>query len=162
MRTIEAKLHDILIDLLPDQYNSYNQAKIIAEATDIFNKSINKKTASNKNGETGLVKALWAALSTLGLDEDFEDTDSNYVDGFGLDPNQIVRSAVNQNAKQNFKFRKMSMEILNDSELDVILNNEIDNVYNFDDATDEELHPIGVYKSPGDAKHHTDSRVTPG
>ena len=74
MRTIEAKLHDILLDLFPDQFNSYNQAKIVAEAADLFVEKSNKKTASvNRNGETGLVKALWAALSSLGLDEDFED-----------------------------------------------------------------------------------------
>ena len=163
MRTIEAKLHDILLDLFPDQFNSYNQAKIVAEAADYFNKNVNKKTASaTRNGETGLVKALWASLSSLGLDEDFEDQDSNYVDGFGLDHNQIIRSAVSQNNKQNLKFKKMAMEVLNDSELDVFLNEEIENEYNFDDATDEELHPKSVFKSPGDAKHHTDSRVTPG
>jgi hypothetical protein len=163
MRTIEAKLHDILLDLFPDQFNSYNQAKIVAEAADLFVEKSNKKTASvNRNGETGLVKALWAALSSLGLDEDFEDQDSNYVDGFGLDPNQIIRSAVSQNNKYNLKLKKLSMEVLNDSELDVFLNEEIENEYNLDDATDEELHPAQVYKSPGDAKHHTDSRVTPG
>ena len=39
---------------------------------------------------------------------------------------------------------------------------EIENEYNLDDATDDDLHPIDVFKSPGDAKHHTDSRVTPG
>ncbi len=163
MRTIEAKLHDILLDLFPDQFNSYNQAKIVAEAADLFVEKSNKKTASvNRNGETGLVKALWAALSSLGLDEDFEDQDSNYVDGFGLDPNQIIRSAVSQNNKYNLKLKKLSMEVLNDSELDVFLNEEIENEYNLDDATDEELHPTQVYKSTGDAKHHTDSRVTPG
>ena len=163
MRTIEAKLHDILLDLFPDQFNSYSQAKIVAEAADLCVERSNKKTASvNRNGETGLVKALWAALSSLGLDEDFEDQDSNYVDGFGLDPNQIIRSAVSQNNKYNLKLKKLSMEVLNDSELDVFLNEEIENEYNLDDATDEELHPTQVYKSPGDAKHHTDSRVTPG
>lgn len=162
MRTIEAKLHDILLDLFPDQFNSYNQAKIVAEAADLFSKTLNKKTASVRNGETGLVKALWAALSSLGLDDDFDDSESNYVDGFGLDPNQIIRSAVSQNNKYNLKLKKMSMEILNDSELDVFLNEEIENEYNLDDATDEYVHPADVFKSPGDAKHHTDSRVTPG
>jgi len=163
MRTIEAKLHDILLDLFPDQFSSYNQAKIVAEATDFFSKNVSKKTAAaSRNGETGLVKALWASLSSLGLDEDFEEQDSNYVDGFGLDPNQIIRSAVSQNNKQNLKFKKMAMEVLNDSELDVFLNEEIENEYNLDDATDDNLHPIDVFKSPGDAKHHTDSRVTPG
>jgi len=162
MRTIEAQLHDILIDLFPDQYNSNNQAKIIAEATDIFEKTLNKKTASTKNGETGLVKALWAAMSSLGLDEDFEDNESGFVDGFGLDPNQIIRSAVNQNNRQNFKLKKMAMEVLNDSDLDVFLDEEIENAYNLNDATDNYLHPVEVFKSPGDAKHHTDSRVTPG
>jgi hypothetical protein len=163
MRTIEAKLHDILLDLFPDQFNNHNQAKIVAEAADLFNKTVNKKTASaTRNGETGLVKALWAALSSLGFDEDFEDQDSNYVDGFGLDPNQIIRSAVSQSNKQNLKLKKMAMEVLNDTELDVFLNEEIENEYNFDDVADEYVHPKDVFKSPGDAKHHTDSRVTPG
>jgi len=163
MRTIEAKLHDILLDLFPDQYNNYNQAKIVAEAADVFNKSLNKKTASVKNGETGLVKALWAALSNLGLDDEFESDNQGYVDGYGLDPNQIIRSAVNQNNKHNLKLNKMAMEVLNDSDLDDILNpNEIENVYNFEDSIDDTLHPKDVFLSPGDPKHHTDSRVTPG
>ena len=54
------------------------------------------------------------------------------------------------------------MEVLNDSDLDVFLDEEIENAYNLNDATDNYLHPVEVFKSPGDAKHHTDSRVAPG
>ena len=164
MRTIEAQLHDILLDLFPDHYSNFNQAKIVAEASDIYNKNTsgNKRTSSQRNGETGLVKALWAALSALGLDEEYEDYSVSVVDGYGLDPNQIVRSAVNSSIKNNLKLKKLSMEVLNDKDLDIFLNSEIENEYNFDDATDEELHPTEALLTPGKPKHHTDSRVTPG
>lgn len=161
MRTIEAQLHDILTDLFPDQYNSQNQAKIVAEATDIYLKNNNKRSASKT--ESGLVKALWTALASLGLDEDLDENDSFYVDGFGLDPNQIIRSAVNKNNIANLKLNKLAMEILNDSELSVFLSDEIPYEYNLYDATDDDLHPQKVYNYPENRKKHpTDSRITPG
>ena len=49
MRTIEAQIHDILLDLLPEQYSQLSQAKIVAEAASIYAqtaKSSNVKTAS--------------------------------------------------------------------------------------------------------------------
>ncbi len=94
MRTIEAQIHDILLDLLPEQYSQLSQAKIVAEATSIYAqtvKSSNVKTASK--AESGMMKALWTALASLSLEEDYEDDAVDYLDGVGLDPSQIVRSA---------------------------------------------------------------------
>jgi len=164
MRTIEAQLHDILLDLVPDQYSAISQAKIVAEAADIYYKAnkANTRTSAAKRGETGLVKALWTALASLSLEEDYEYDEPSYVDGFGMDPNQIVRSAVSKSNKVNFKMSKKAMEILNDEDLSVFLDEEIENEYNFDDATDDYLHPVENFKSPGDPKHHTDSRIIPG
>lgn len=160
MRNIEAQLHEIFLDLFPDNFNSNHQAKIIAEATDIFLKNENKRTSA-KNGESGLVKAVWAAMSNLGFD-DLEDNSDDYVDGFGLDPNQIVRQAVSSNIRINNKLNKMAMEVLNDDDLSVFLDEEIENEYNLSDATDDYLHPEDAYSYKGMKKHHTDSRVTPG
>lgn len=162
MRNIEAQLHDILLDLFPDQYNNQNQAKIVAEAADIFQNNKSKRTSSTANGETSYVRALWAAMASLGIDEEYDEYEDNYVDGVGLNPEQIIRSAVNKNNKYNLKLRKMSMEILNDDDVDIFLDKENVNEYNFDDATDEERHPLANFVSPGKPKHHTDSRVTPG
>lgn len=160
MRNIEAQLHEIFLDLFPDNYNNNHQARIIAEATDIFLKNENKRTSA-KNGESGLVKAVWAAMSNLGFDEE-EDNYDNFVEGFGLDPNQIVRQAVSSNIKLNNKLNKMAMEILNDDDLSVFLDEEIENEYSLSDATDDYLHPKDVFVSKDMKKHHTDSRVTPG
>jgi len=161
MRNIEAQLHEIFLDLFPDNYNHNHQAKVVAEATDIYVKNQNKRTSA-KNGESGLVKAVWAAMSNLGFEESEEDNYSNIIDGFGLDPNQIVRQAVNSNIKLNNKWNKLAMDVLNDDDLSVFMDEEIKNKYNLSDGTDEYLHPTDVFTSKGLKKHHTDSRVTPG
>lgn len=165
MRTIEAHIHDILLDLLPDQYSLQNQAKIVAEATNIYLQTPNVnniKTASKL--ESGMMKALWTALASLSLEEDYDDEYPDYVDGFGLDPSQIVRSAVNSiKSKSNVKMSKVAMEIINSEDLSVFLDNEdnyLDNSkYDFDDVADETRHRKDVFKSPGDPKHRTDSTV---
>ncbi len=165
MRTIEAQIHDILLDLLPDQYSLNSQAKIVAEATSIYlqsAKSNNIKTAAKS--ESGMMKALWTSLASLSLEEDYEDEYPDYVDGIGLDPSQIVRSAVNNiKRKSNIKMSKVAMEIINTEDLSVFLDNEdnyVDNdQYNFDDVADKSRHRDDVFKSPGDPKHRTDSTV---
>ena len=162
MRTIEAQIHDILLDLLPEQYSQLSQAKIVAEAASVYaqtNKGNNIKTASK--AESSMMKALWTALASLSLEEDYEDDSVDYLDGVGLDPSQIVRSACHSyKNKSTVKMSKIAMEIINDEDLSVFLDNDIDNnKYDFDDAQDETRHPDGVYKSPGDPKHRTDSTV---
>lgn len=165
MRTIEAQIHDILLDLLPDQYSQLSQAKIVAESASIYAQNIkgnNIKTASK--AESSMMKALWTALASLSLEEDYEDDAVDYVDGVGLDPSQIVRSACHSYKNKNtVKMSKIAMEIINDEDLSVFLDNEdnyIDNnKYDFDDTQDETRHPDTVYKSPGDPKHRTDSTV---
>ena len=165
MRTIEAQIHDILLDLLPEQYSQLSQAKIVAEAASIYAqtaKSSNVKTASK--AESGMMKALWTALASLSLEEDYEDDSVDYLDGVGLDPSQIVRSACHSyKNKNNVKMSKIAMEIINDEDLSVFLDNEdnyIDNnKYDFDDAQDEVRHPDANYRTPGDPKHRTDSTV---
>jgi hypothetical protein len=166
MRTIEAQIHDILLDLLPDQYSNLSQAKIIAEATSIYTQNLktgNIKTAAKS--ESSMMKALWTALASLSLEEDFEfDNTPDYVDGYGLDPNQIVRSAVNNiRYKNNIKMSKIAMQIINDDDLSALMDNEdnyVDNdKYDFDDVADETRHRKDVFKSPGDPKHRTDSTV---
>lgn len=167
MRTIEAQIHDILLDLLPEQYSQLSQAKIVAEATSIYAQSVkssNIKTASASKVESGMMKALWTALASLSLEEDYEDDTVDYVDGVGLDPSQIIRSACHSyKNKNNVKMSKIAMEIINDEDLSVFLDNEdnyIDNnKYDFDDAQDEIRHPDANYRTPGDPKHRTDSTV---
>lgn len=165
MRTIEAQIHDILLDLLPEHYSNLNQAKIVAEATSIFLQTNGSNIKVASKSESGMMKALWTALATLSLDEDF-DEEPDYVDGYGLDPSQIVRSAENSfKRKNNFKMSKIAMEIINDDDLSALLDvenesNLVDNnKYDFDDAKDETRHRKDVFKSPGDPKHRTDSTV---
>jgi hypothetical protein len=162
MRTIEAQLHDLLLDLVPDQYSLTSQAKIIAEATSVFESKQSVKTASRT--ESGLIKALWTALASLQLEEDYEYNSIDFVDGIGLDPGQIVRSACHSIKTNNkIKMSKLAMEIINNDDLEVFFDNKdnyIDNSnYNIDDSADEERHPDDVFRSPGEPKSRTDSRT---
>lgn len=174
MRMIEAEIHDILLEIASDAHDYEEQAQIVATAADIFrqseaqfNQKMMKKASSatpEKLKEALIVDALFQAMGHLSdwhktaSIEDYEaDAEYNmtYVDGRGLDPEQITRKAAKTVVGQG---QFGSMSILNDEELDEFFGApkgfEADE-YFLDDG--EERHCPELYRTPGIGKHRSDS-----
>ena len=167
---IEAEIHDILLDIAPDTHDLDEQAQIVAIATSIFHKSesqFNQRMAKKMSNsspekikEARIVDSLFQAMGRLAdwqneVEEDNEyEYNMTYVDGRGLDPDQIVRKAAHTVVGQNFG----SMDILNDSELDEFFGQPkgfYADEYSIDDG--EERHHPELYRTPGMGSHRSDS-----
>ena len=171
MRTIEAQLHELLLDIAPEQHTVAEQARVIAEASEVYSQIYaNNKRVAGKVSESSVVHeahmmdALLQALASYPSQDDDDDFGADYVNGIGLDPREIVRhAAAGEGSRHNGSKNFGNMDILNDDDLDVFFKEspddyDVDN-YSVSDGIDiENRHPLNTFKSPGQPKHRSDSQ----
>lgn len=152
MLNIEAKLHEMLLEVAP-YYNDAEQAQIVAYASSLFDGM--ERQASTNAAESQMMDAMLQAIGHL---RDWSDVDScDFIDGRGLTAEQIVRSA-------GRSMPDMGFDIINEDDLDVFFggSDKDPNGYTMDDVATfsdgEEAHPDRYFFKPGVGRHHTDSQ----
>ena len=152
MLNIEAKLHEMLLEVAP-YYNEAEQAQIVAYASSLFDGM--ERNASVNAAESQMMDAMLQAIGHL---RDWSDVDSyDFIDGRGLTAEQIIRSA-------GRSMPDMGFDIINEEDLDVFFGNsdQDPNGYTMDDTAvfldGEEAHPDRYFFKPGTGRHRTDSQ----
>lgn len=154
MLNIEAKLHEMLLEVAP-YYNEGEQAQIVAYASSLFDGM--ERQASTRAAESQMMDAMLQAIGHL---RDWSDIDApDFIDGRGLTAEQIIRSAGRAIPETGF-------DIINEDDLDVFFGNsdyQDPNGYTMDDvatfADGEEAHPDRYFFKPGRGRHRTDSQA---
>lgn len=162
-KTIEAELHEALLDIAPNAFTKEDQAILIAEASEIF-RSKEKRMAQRKAGKGSYREALTTdslleamRLSEMNDDDEFIKS-AIYIDSNSHDPSQVMRKIESRNKKysaNNFG----NMDIINDDDIDKLLHPHYDektvNNYSIDDGHDR--HDPELYEVPDTGKHRSDS-----
>ncbi len=164
-QSIEKELHGILLDLAHDIHDYDEQAEIVAEAAELYRRieASCPRIASRKNEdkirEAQLMDSLLQAMGRL---DDWNDTESitNYVDGRGLEPDQIVHRAETMKPKRiACEGLGKHMDIINDVDLDVFLEDEDGEDDSHEEWLDDLVHDPEIYRIPGTGFHRSDSQV---
>lgn len=157
MQNIEAQMHLLLDEIAPGAHTTDEQAKIVAQATAIFNKfSSNKRLAKKANQRMIEAHMTDAILQAMGSLSNWAEYDESFVDGYGLSYSQII-----QRVAQSSKPKWGSMEVLNPDLL---------TTFDFDyDASESELllddseenHPPMGLKTKGRGTDRSDFQSQP-
>lgn len=161
MREIEARLHDMLLEIAPDLYDEGEQARIIAEASAIFGRT--ERRASRSSGDMVRESQMMdSILQAIGHLPDWEDEGPEYIDGRGMTPEQIVRAA----ARGGGYVPDLGVDILNDGDLDVFYGEpdyQDPHGYIMEDVAErkdgEDAHPDDFFFTPGRGRHRSDSQA---
>jgi hypothetical protein len=137
--TIEAQLHQILLDVVPGNFDSDAQGRIVAEAaasllslTRQASFGSPKRELSEEDMMTALFQAMERVAEADEVDEDEEEFPA-HLDASGMSPEQVVRAASRLGDKA-----WGDMEIFNDDELDAMLRDDDSKdpyEFTFDDTT---------------------------
>lgn len=169
MRTVEAELHQMLLDIVPSHGDSDAQARIIAEASAIY-----KREARFRNGhrtaaaDTRLVEAqmMDALLKAMGQMAEWDDVDDEpeILDVRGMSAEQVVRAAGRLGTQY-------SDEVVNPEDFDVFFFNEDEGDtkawdFNFADGHERVPYDYGCdrtsrFTKPGYGKHRSDNMSNP-
>ena len=157
MQNIEAQMHLLLDEIAPAAHTTDEQAKIVAQATAIFNKfSSNKRLAKKANQRMIEAHMTDAILQAMGSLNNWAEYDEDVVDGYGLSNSQII-----QRVAQSSKPKWGAMEVLNP---DLLSSFDLD----FDESESEQLlddseemhSPMGL-KTPGRGTDRSDFQSQP-
>lgn len=163
MREIEARLHDMLLEIAPGLYDEEEQARIIAEASALFGR-FERRAATRSSDMVRESQMMDSILQAIGQLPEW-DEEPEYIDGRGMTPEQIVRAA----ARGGGYKPDMGLEILNDSDLDVFYgepDHQDPHGYTMEDVAEykdgEDAHPDTYFFTPGRGRHRSDSQSRGG
>jgi hypothetical protein len=163
MREIEARLHDMLLEIAPDLYDEGEQARIIAEASAIFGRS-ERKASRGSNEMVRESRMMDSILQAIGHLPDWDSDEPSYIDGRGMTPDQIVKAASRSGGYKP----DLGLDILNDGDLDVFYGepDQDPNGYDMDDIATlkdgDDAHPETYFFTPGRGRHRSDSQSRAG
>lgn len=117
--TIEAQMHELLEDIAPNAHNEEEQAKIIAQASAIFNKTFSNrrfaKKADQRIIESHMTDAILQAMGSL--NNWIEEYDSDYVESHGLSNRQVL-SKVALSSKPQWAMTILNPDVLSFLDID--------------------------------------------
>jgi hypothetical protein len=94
MHNIESEFHSLLEEIAPNAHSTDEQARIIAEASAIFNRIASRRTAKVNNSRLKEAQMTESILQAMKSISEYENSYTpTYVDAKGLSNLQIVRQA---------------------------------------------------------------------
>jgi len=147
--TIEAQMHELLEDIAPNAHNEEEQAKIIAQASAIFNKTFSNrrfaKKADQRIIESHMTDAILQAMGSL--NNWVEEFENDYVESQGLSARQVL-SKIALSSKPKWG----TMDVLNPDVLSFLDVDEDESEQTLENAeqTSEAL------VTPGRGRHRSD------
>ena len=147
--TIEAQMHELLEDIAPNAHNEEEQAKIIAQASAIFNKTFSNRRLAKKADqriiESHMTDAILQAMGSL--NNWVEEFENDYVESQGLSARQVL-SKIALSSKPKWG----TMDVLNPDVLSFLDVDEDESEQTLENAeqTSEAL------VTPGRGRHRSD------
>jgi hypothetical protein len=94
MHNIESEFHSLLEEIAPNAHSTDEQARIIAEASAIFNRIASRRTAKVNNSRLKEAQMTESILQAMKSISEYENSYAPaYIDAKGLSNLQIVRQA---------------------------------------------------------------------